>query len=93
MTYSAGTGTSLTLSVTVTNAIATAANASKVIPITPVNFDLDGDTSADPVDMAVFVKALGSTMGQPNYNLRADLNHDGVVDAADITLFLTLLGN
>ena len=93
VTYTAGSGTSLTLSATVTNVAAVVANASKVVPVTPINFDLDGDASADPVDMAVFVKALGSSTGQPNYNVRADLNHDGVIDAADITLFLALLGN
>lgn len=89
VTFSAGTGASLTLALAVTSPAGQVATASKVIALVPGNFDLDGDVAVDPLDLAVFVPALGTQRGDLGYNLRADLNGDGQVAEADIKIFLT----
>jgi len=40
------------------------------------------------VDLAYFMAAMGSKVGDSNYNPLADLNGDGVIDNADLALFL-----
>jgi hypothetical protein len=53
---------------------------------------LDGapHAAAQPsvVDLAYFMAAMGSKAGDPDYNPLADLNGDGVIDDADLALFL-----
>ncbi len=48
--------------------------------------DLNGDGNVDGNDSALFAAALGSAVGQSNYNFAADLNGDGKVDGADQVL-------
>lgn len=89
ITYDVGTGPTLTLTLTVTSAAGVPVTATKVISIGSANLDLDGDRTVDAMDLAVFVKATGTQIGDPNFAVQADLNADGKVDAADIKIFLT----
>jgi len=45
--------------------------------------DLNGDGKCDAQDQAIFTSALGSCMGSPLYNARADIDGDGCVTQSD----------
>ena len=47
--------------------------------------DLNGDRKVDCVDLTVIKAAFGKRTGQPGFDLRADVNNDGVVDIRDLT--------
>ncbi|MGD9161262.1 MAG: dockerin type I domain-containing protein [Desulfobacteraceae bacterium] len=49
--------------------------------------DINGDGVVDQDDYDVFMDALGSSEGDPNYNPAADLDGDGDVDLYDYYLF------
>jgi hypothetical protein len=60
--------------------------------VTVKTIDLNGDSSSDILDLALFARAYGSHSTDSNWNPAADLNGDGVVDDLDIALFLALTG-
>lgn len=61
--------------------------------LSPLNLDLDRDGgNPDPLDMAVFVNALGTVKGESRYSAQLDLNSDDRIDERDLELFLALLG-
>lgn len=45
--------------------------------------DIDGDGDADAADVTAFLAAMFTKSGQKKYNVRADFDHDGDVDADD----------
>ena len=53
--------------------------------------DLDADGKCDGADLNLIKQALGTHQGERGYSLRADLDADGVVAAADEQLLLKLL--
>jgi len=46
--------------------------------------DLNGDGLVDCADLAIIKAALGTVVGQPGFDPRADVNNDGVVDIRDL---------
>jgi outer membrane protein assembly factor BamB len=46
--------------------------------------DANGDGKVDAQDFFILERAWGTSIGQPNYDPRADFNGDGVVDAQDL---------
>jgi hypothetical protein len=48
--------------------------------------DIDGSGKVAARDLLYWQTALGSIAGDPGYNINADLNGDGIVDGADLTL-------
>ena len=56
------------------------------------NIDIDGDGDFDGLDLYLFISAFDSSLGDPNYNINADLYYDGVVDASDLSIFAAEFG-
>ncbi len=54
--------------------------------------DLDRNGTLDVLDLALFAASYGSQSGQTPYRNAADLNGDGRVDEADLSLLLARLG-
>lgn len=54
--------------------------------------DVNGDGRTDLADLAELLAAYNSTVGQPDYNPRADLDRDADVDLADLALLLSDYG-
>jgi hypothetical protein len=48
--------------------------------------DVNGDHVVDILDFSIIAKAFGSQPGQPNWDVRADLDGNGIVDIADVIL-------
>jgi subtilisin family serine protease len=53
--------------------------------------DVNGDELLDESDRSALEALLGVEWGQPGYNPRADLNHDGTIDALDEAILDDLL--
>jgi len=68
-----------------------AITAAAAVPVNDANLDGASHPTAQPnvIDLAYFMAAMGSRVGDPNYNPLADLNGDGVIDDADLALFLS----
>jgi hypothetical protein len=49
--------------------------------------DVDGSGRVGGRDLLYWQNAFGTVLGDPNYNVDVDLNGDGLVDGADLTLF------
>jgi subtilase family serine protease len=80
-----------TCTITATSHADTSKSAS--LQLTAKTLDLLGDGGTpDLLDLSVLAGAYGSRAGDSNWNVIADLNGDGVVDAQDLNLFLTLAG-
>jgi hypothetical protein len=64
--------------------------ASAAVPVHSTCLTAGSSATGKPtvIDLAFFMTALGSKVGDSNYNPLADLNGDGVIDNADLTLFL-----
>jgi parallel beta-helix repeat protein len=54
--------------------------------------DIDLDANVGDADRQVILAAMGSVIGDPNWNPEADLDHDGDVDAADLPILESQLG-
>jgi hypothetical protein len=54
--------------------------------------DFDGDGDVDGVDLHILAAAFGSQRGDPNFDERADLIPDGIIDEADLRAFAQQLG-
>ena len=67
-----------------------AAFATFLVPVHSACLNPGSGAGAAPtvIDLAYFVTALGSKVGDAKYLALADLNGDGVIDDADLTLFL-----
>ncbi|MDR3687836.1 MAG: protease pro-enzyme activation domain-containing protein [Fimbriimonas sp.] len=52
-----------------------------------INGDVNGDNRVSIADYRLIVAAYGSTSSDLNWNPRADLNGDGVVDAKDVAIY------
>jgi len=48
--------------------------------------DINGDQSVDAFDLAIFGRAWGSNVGDPQYDPLCDFNHDGAVNAWDLAV-------
>ena len=48
--------------------------------------------TVDSMDYAAFLAAWGSSEGDANYNVQADVNDDGMVDSVDYALFIATWG-
>jgi hypothetical protein len=46
--------------------------------------DLDGDGKVNCADIAIVRKSFGKRLNQPDFDARADTNHDNVVDVRDL---------
>jgi len=46
--------------------------------------DIDEDGEVGQKDLEIFVKAYGSTPGQPSWNVKCDFNNDNKIDASDL---------
>jgi hypothetical protein len=53
--------------------------------------DVNADESVNEADREALEALLNVEWGQVSYNARADLNHDGFIDAADLDLFDEIL--
>lgn len=53
--------------------------------------DLNGDGSVNCDDLAIIRSSFGKRSGQPGFDPRADVNHDGVVDVRDLAVESQLL--
>jgi hypothetical protein len=67
-----------------------AASATFLVPVHSacLNPAAGGGATPTVIDLAYFVTALGSKAGDANYLAQADLNGDGIIDNADLALFL-----
>jgi hypothetical protein len=54
--------------------------------------DASGDGVVDITDVNIVVAAMGSVPGDPNWDLRADVVHDNIINMADLTLVNAHLG-
>lgn len=50
--------------------------------------DINGDGTVNIDDLTAWDAAYGSHVGEPNWDVQADINYDGLVDKADATLIL-----
>ena len=69
--------------------------AAFAITVTPVNVNDTQYASIDRVDgydLVALAIAFGSNSSRPNWNPLADLNHDGVVDGADLAILASHFG-
>ena len=48
--------------------------------------------TVDSMDYAAFLAAWGSSEGDANYNVQADVNDDGMVNSVDYALFIATWG-
>lgn len=55
--------------------------------------DLNGDHIVDLTDLSLILAANGSSVGDPQYNPQADLNHDQTINQADIDILLSHFGS
>ncbi len=80
-----------TYHVLATSTAVPAISASVAVPVHDALLDGAPHATAQPcvTDLAYFMAAMGSKTGDPNYNPLADLNGDGVIDDADLALFLS----
>jgi hypothetical protein len=80
-----------TYHVLATSTAVPAISASVAVPVHDALLDGEPHATAQPcvTDLAYFMAAMGSKTGDPNYNPLADLNGDGVIDDADLALFLS----
>ena len=46
--------------------------------------DVDGDSQINCADIAIVKASFGKKTGQPGFDARADVNHDGIVDIRDL---------
>jgi len=53
--------------------------------------DLNGDGAVNCADFAIIQASLNKAFGQPGFDSRADLNHDGIVNRVDLNSFDLLL--
>src|SRR5262249_25691691 len=74
--------TGVTLDRSINNLVTVAKTVTVKYPGCSADFDQDGIVG--PNDRATMLAALGASIEDPNWNPEADLNHDGVVDAADL---------
>ncbi|MCP3872139.1 MAG: hypothetical protein GY699_03150 [Desulfobacteraceae bacterium] len=51
------------------------------------DLDFDNDGDVDGLDLNLFSFALGTSIGDPNYNGKADIDNNGSVDADDVEIF------
>jgi trimeric autotransporter adhesin len=51
--------------------------------------DANGDGLTNPVDVALVVGALGACVGDPDFDVGADLNNDGCVNVLDVQIVLS----
>lgn len=70
---------------------ATATTAPTATPVV-CRGDLDGDKSVGLSDLALLLSLNGVHAGDPTYNPAADLNSDGVIDSADVTILQSIFG-
>jgi len=54
--------------------------------------DVNLDGAVDDGDRPALMAAMNSSIGDPRFNPEVDLDHDGQIDAADLTLFNSLVG-
>lgn len=59
------------------------------MPTTPG--DLNGDLKVDCADVAIVKASFGKKNGQPGFDLRADINRNGIVDVNDLAFVTRLL--
>lgn len=64
----------------------------KVINITLLMGDINGDGKVDSEDLIIFAQAFGTSLGDSNYNEKCDLNGDGKIDAEDLLLLAQNFG-
>lgn len=55
-----------------------------VLPPAPKNGDANDDGVVDLADVQVIIDNFGARLGDPNYSLAADTNHDNVIDELDL---------
>ena len=65
---------------------------SLVFSINLANADIYGDKDFDGEDLATFITAYGSAIGNSNYNEDCDFVNDGDVDRADLEMFTSSFG-
>ncbi len=56
------------------------------VPVEALVGDLNADGKVDCLDFAVVKAAFGKQSGQPGFDLRADVNGDGVVNVEDLSI-------
>lgn len=54
--------------------------------------DVDGNCVVDDTDKSILVAAYGASRGDPDWDSRADVNGDGIVDIYDVPIVLTHYG-
>lgn len=62
--------------------------SSLAVPFKPVYGDIDGDNTVNGDDLILLRAAYGTVSGEADYSADADLNADGVVNAADLATLL-----
>ena len=67
--------------------------ALRTLPILSPNPDHDGDGDADGSDLAVFIAAFGSAVGDSNYDPRCDLDSSDNINEYDLALFAAAFGH
>jgi len=73
-----------TVTLTVVDINSATSVLTKIIVVSGLIGDLNGDGKVDIKDIAIVAKAYGSYPGDPNWNPVADVNGDGKVDIKDI---------
>jgi PKD repeat protein len=81
-----------TVTLAVTDTSGGTGNLTRIITITSLIGDVNGDGKVDIRDVTIVSKAFGSVPGDPNWNPIADLNGDGKVDIRDVTIVSRAFG-
>ena len=66
--------------------------ALEALPILAPNTDHDGDGDVDGFDLAVFIAAFGSMIGDLNFDPRCDLVSNDNIDADDLAILAPAFG-
>jgi PKD repeat protein len=81
-----------TAALTATDSDGRAGLMTKVVTVTRLIGDLNGDGKVDMKDIAIVAKVFSTQHGDPNWNPIADLNGDGKVDMKDIAIVAKRFG-
>jgi PKD repeat protein len=73
-----------TVTLTVVDSDGRSGNLTRIVTVTALLGDINGDGKVDIYDVAYVAKRFGSSEGDPEYDPKADFNGDGKIDIYDV---------